>query len=366
MSNAVAIIPQTMSECNTLGKLMATAQVMIPQHLQGRPADCTAVAMQAAAWGMNPYTVAQKTHIVSGKLGYEAQLVNSVISSSTAIQGRFKYEVVGDWSKIAKKNWLPAEENGLGVRVGAVLHGEEEVTWGDVVYLAPVAIRNSPLWKTNPLQQLKYLALKYWARIYTPDVIMGVYTRDELVNLDENYDPIEREINETPKAKDLNSSMSGQVVEEAEIVQAEPAIVCQRCGFDKELSELKQYDGICGDCYHNEQEEKAAQVKAAKEATTRRRAAPQQDKAEKAKQPEPKTTKAAENIEEAEYTEVSKNSSELDRIIQIKKEDKRTGPAYKEAVTLWKNHLTDQERKANPEIHSYLSKLLAELKAKRG
>lgn len=37
--------------------------------------------MQAVQWGMNPFAVAQKTHFVSGKIGYEAQLVNAVITA---------------------------------------------------------------------------------------------------------------------------------------------------------------------------------------------------------------------------------------------------------------------------------------------
>ncbi len=42
-----------------------------------------------------------------------------------------------------------------------------------------VITRNSPLWTSNPKQQLAYLALKYWARLYCPDVILGVYTPDD-------------------------------------------------------------------------------------------------------------------------------------------------------------------------------------------
>jgi hypothetical protein len=41
--------------------------------------------MQAAQWGMNPFAVAQKTHVVNGTLGYEAQLVNAVVSSSNLL-----------------------------------------------------------------------------------------------------------------------------------------------------------------------------------------------------------------------------------------------------------------------------------------
>ena len=39
--------------------------------------------------------------------------------------------------------------------------------------------KNSPLWKTNPKQQLGYLQVKNWARLYCPGAILGVYTPDE-------------------------------------------------------------------------------------------------------------------------------------------------------------------------------------------
>lgn len=168
--------------------LMASSAVMLPAHLSGKPADCMAVAIQAAAWGMNPFAVAQKTHLVNGTLGYEAQLVNAVISSSSAIRGRFHYRTIGDWTKWQYKNIGTngktkhggINERGLGIQVGAVLAGDEEITWDDVLYIEHIDIRNSPLWKTRPLQQLKYLGVKYWGRIYCPEVILGVYTPDEL------------------------------------------------------------------------------------------------------------------------------------------------------------------------------------------
>lgn len=115
-----------------LQKLQAFAEVMeqkatVPAHLAGKPADCLAIALQAAQWGMNPYAVAQKTHLVNGVLGYEAQLVNAVITRSTAVQGRFKYDYGGDWGKFKPGVANAVNEKGLFVRVGVVLHGETEI-----------------------------------------------------------------------------------------------------------------------------------------------------------------------------------------------------------------------------------------------
>ena len=49
-----------------------------------------------------------------------------------------------------------------------------------MLLLAQASTRNSTLWAEDPRQQLAYLATKRWARLYTPDVLLGVYTPDEL------------------------------------------------------------------------------------------------------------------------------------------------------------------------------------------
>ncbi len=194
-SNAVFNV-QALGQLTAFAELMAQSAVTVPKHLAGKPADCMAIVMQAMQWGMNPYAVAQKTHLVNGVLGYEAQLVNAVISSSSAIVGRFHYEYGGDWEKIAGKK-DGRDELGLFVRVGAVLRGETDITWGENIYLADITTRNSPLWKTAPKQQIAYLAVKYWARLYCPEVILGVYSPDE-VEL-----RTEKEINPAPQRVNL-------------------------------------------------------------------------------------------------------------------------------------------------------------------
>lgn len=150
-----------------LANIMATAKVTVPQHLAGKAGDCLAVVMQAAQWKMNPFAVAQKTHVVNGTLGYEAQLVNAVVQSSGAISGHFHYEYQGEGANVA-------------CRVGAVIRGDKDITWGEWLSAATVTTKNSPLWKTNPKQQLGYLQVKNWARLHTPGAILGVYSDDEL------------------------------------------------------------------------------------------------------------------------------------------------------------------------------------------
>lgn len=165
--------PRDMLEGHSMDKMlsmaehMAASRVSVPQHLRGNVGDCLAIVTQAMLWNMNPFSVAQKTHLVNGTLGYEAQLVNAVVQNSGAVRGAPVYEYQGDG-------------NSLSCRVGFVLRGDSDVTFGEWLSAASVTTKNSPLWKTNPKQQLGYLQLKNWARAFCPGAILGVYTTDEL------------------------------------------------------------------------------------------------------------------------------------------------------------------------------------------
>ncbi len=165
-TSALVLEPESMKAIMGMAEMMAGGKATVPDHLRNS-ADCMAVIMQAMQWGMNPFAVAQKTHIVNGKLGYEAQLVNAVVMASGAIQGRFHYEYQGDGEA-------------MQCQVGAVIRGETTVTWGEWLALKSVTTRNSPLWKTNPKQQIGYLQVKNWSRAYAPGAILGVYSTDEL------------------------------------------------------------------------------------------------------------------------------------------------------------------------------------------
>lgn len=187
-------------------EIMASGKSTIPQELRN-VGDCLAITMQAMAWKMMPQAVAQKTFFIGGKIGYEAQLVAAAISNSGAVKDTFHFDWYGPWEKIIGKftikkgdkgeyrvpGWELKDEEGIGVRVWATLRNENEPRVLDLL-LAQARTRNSTLWADDPRQQLAYLAQKRWARLYSPGVILGVYTPDEL------QEPQEREINPMPNS----------------------------------------------------------------------------------------------------------------------------------------------------------------------
>lgn len=166
----------TLDKMLRVAEQMATGRCTVPKHLQGSVGDCLAIVTQAMQWDMNPFAVAQKTHVVNGTLGYEAQLVHAVLMKSGAIRSSFHYE-------------YREEGHEVSCRVGAVLRGEKDITWGEWLSSASVQTKNSPLWKTNKPQQMGYLQVKNWGRKYAPGAILGVYTVDELENSDDYTPP---------------------------------------------------------------------------------------------------------------------------------------------------------------------------------
>lgn len=205
VGTAAAIFsPEGMDRLVRFATLMADSKATVPAHLAGKPADCLAVTMQAAQWGMNPFAVAQKTHVVNGTLGYEAQLVNAVVSSSNLLSTRLNYRWDGDWSKVNGKS---DKSPSLTVTVSAVLKGEadpRELT----ISMAQAGVRNSPLWEQDPRQQLAYLCVKRWARLHAPDVLLGVYTPDEL---QEATPRVERDITpQTATAAGMNALINAK------------------------------------------------------------------------------------------------------------------------------------------------------------
>ena len=164
-SAAVAFLPATMAEAMELAKLMASSNFM-PKHLRGVPGDCLAVVLQSMRWGMDPFAVGNKTYFVNDRMAYEAQLVNAVVNTSRVLEGRLTIEWDGEGEQLTCK-------------VTGKIKGDPEpkTVWQE---LRSIKIRNSPLWVSSPRQQLGYYTSRMWGRLHTPEVLMGVYTPDEM------------------------------------------------------------------------------------------------------------------------------------------------------------------------------------------
>lgn len=163
-SDGLRIAPQNLGEVVKFAEVMSRAGSVLPKHLQGNPGGCMAVTLQALDWRMNPFSVASKSYEVQGRVAYEAQLIAAVVNTRSGIKGRLRYDYEGEGAT-------------LMCRVTGMLDGAECVY--ETPPIGSITVKNSPLWKSDPRQQLGYFAARSWARRHCPEVILGVYDRDE-------------------------------------------------------------------------------------------------------------------------------------------------------------------------------------------
>jgi hypothetical protein len=147
-------------------KMLSISGVAIPKHLRGNPGACLAVVIQAIEWRLSPYAVANKSYSVNDRLAYESQLIQAVILQRAPIKGRFKVEFKGTGDNRVCRVWAELKD-------------------GEVVeYESPpfgrITPKNSPLWKADPDQQHFYYSGRALCRRHFPDVLLGVYSRDEI------------------------------------------------------------------------------------------------------------------------------------------------------------------------------------------
>lgn len=173
---AAGLEPKDLAQLMDFAQLMAKAGPMVGKAFRGQPGSCLAITMQAMRWGMDPFAVSQKAYVANESIAYEAQLVNAVILSRAPLKGRPDYEFEGEGDQRRCK-------------VLAVLKNDSMPK----AYLSPPLAQikaKSPLWKDDPDQQLAYYSIRAWARRHCPEIIMGVYTVEEVRAYDGEFQRI--------------------------------------------------------------------------------------------------------------------------------------------------------------------------------
>jgi hypothetical protein len=172
---AEGIAPQDFAHVVDQAKMMALAREWIPAHMQGHIGPCVAAFSMALRWKMDPYAVARASYVVKGIIGFMSSMWNSVLYNSGVLEGNLKYEYKG-------------EGDGRYVIVRGKLKREKDVleyTSPPVSMLKPKRnergeLKGSPLWETNPDQQLGYHGSVFWQRRHCPEVMMSLYSKEEL------------------------------------------------------------------------------------------------------------------------------------------------------------------------------------------
>lgn len=160
---------ENMMQMMEFAKMMALADIGVAPHLRGNPGACLRIVLQADAWGFDPFSVGDKSYAVGGRISYESQLVHAVVERRAPMHGRLR------------PSWEGSIDDGTRkcIITGKLIGETDPFVWESPM-IKDIKTKNSPEWSANPDKQLFYHASRDWARIYVPDVLLGVYTRDEI------------------------------------------------------------------------------------------------------------------------------------------------------------------------------------------
>ncbi len=152
----------------------------VSRCLIGNVAACTDLIMQAIEWRMPYMGLARKCYIAKPgqPISYESQVFHALVENSGMLKGRIRYKFEGEGDKTT-------------CTVIGYLKGEDEPFIWQSPMLGkrrpppsrknPGVVAGSPLWVLKPFVQLAYDTMRDWARMYLPDVVLGCYSYDEML-----------------------------------------------------------------------------------------------------------------------------------------------------------------------------------------
>jgi hypothetical protein len=157
--------------CQRVGKVFAES-TMVPSHFQKNLGNCMIAINLADRLQIDPFMLMQSLYIVHGKPGIEGKLAIALVNGC----GRFEpleFDQAGkgtdSWSCVA----LAKEK-----KSGKVLRGPA-VTMQMVKDEGWYSKQGSK-WKTLPELMFQYRSAMFFARVYCPEVLLGLRTTEEI------------------------------------------------------------------------------------------------------------------------------------------------------------------------------------------
>lgn len=164
-------------------RLISQARSGIPGFLRGNPADCLVVTTQAMRWRLDPTWTMQHAYVTKdgALLSYDSAVHSAILLASGKLAGRPRYTYTGK-----------GEERQC--KVIAAIVGETEPFEYETPPIKTCRpprndkgqVMGSPLWDKDPDQQLGYYAVRNWGRRHMPELMGGVYDRDEIESVQDS------------------------------------------------------------------------------------------------------------------------------------------------------------------------------------
>lgn len=164
--------------------------------------NCIVALNMAKRMNADPLMIMQNLYIVEGRPSWSAQFVISVINNSKLFSSRLNFQFKDLGEKIVDYTtyvWSDEERRKIPTSSRVPIKDRSCVAWaidaatGERVEGPTVSIelavkegwytRNGSKWQTMPENMLIYRAASFFGRVHTPELLMGLRTQDEAMDI---------------------------------------------------------------------------------------------------------------------------------------------------------------------------------------
>lgn len=195
------------SQLQRIGNMFAQSD-LVPEVFSGKPANCMVALQMAFRLGIDPMMMMQSMYIVKGKPGIEAKLAIALINSRGPFMSPIQWVFEGEGDE--RQCTAYATHRQTKERCAAT------VTWKQVKAEGWLDKPGSK-WKTLPDLMFQYRSASFLGRLYCPETILGLQTKEELI--DAEHEIAGERVDERPK---IRAPRSKQIAESPPEFKDEP------------------------------------------------------------------------------------------------------------------------------------------------
>jgi len=147
---------------------------IVPKEYQSNPSNCLIALEMASRMNTSPMQVMQNLFVINGRPSWSAQYIIGVINASRKYMHELKFEVSGKGESLACYVWTTDLQGEKIVGPTISMQMAHDEGW---------VAKNGSKWKTMPEIMIRYRAASFFGRLYCSDMIMGIYEKEEVIEL---------------------------------------------------------------------------------------------------------------------------------------------------------------------------------------
>lgn len=153
---------------------LLAASELVPEIFRGKVANTTIALEMAQRIGAGPLAVMQNLYIVHGKPGWSSQFIIAAVNN-TGRYSPIRFAVTGEGDAKTCIAWAIEKATGERLESPPVSIAMAKAEgWYD---------KNGSKWKTMPDLMLRYRSATFFGRLYAPEILMGMKTEEEIVDI---------------------------------------------------------------------------------------------------------------------------------------------------------------------------------------